>query len=265
MDESERTKWNRSAVDYQRTFKLGLNEYEASLLSFLQENEMLSPGFRVIDIGCGAGVFGKYFAELGCDVTLTDISDEMIRFAKENMAPYENWTAFRADFNELELDHEALLGGFDLATAMFSPAVHDEDSVRKMSSISRGFCFLSRFFDWEQPFRKKLFEAIAYEPQEKFFWNMKGECAKIIEAVSRAGHTPHVKHTDYNWSDTRSIEEEADYLYRNSFSAQENGEELKEKAVKYMVETYGENAEVVDNVNAKVLWIYWKARNDNDS
>lgn len=260
MEENERTRWNRSAVDYQRTFKLGLNEYEASLLSFLQENDMLSPGKRVIDIGCGAGVFGKYFAELGCEVTLTDISDEMIRYAEDNMASFKNWTAFRADFNELSPEHGALKGGFDLATAMFSPAIHDESSVRKMSGICRGFCFISKYYDWKQPFREKLYKAIGFNSDDSFFLGMKENCSKIIEAVSKSGYTPYVKYADYNWSDIRSAEEEADFLYRHSFADHENGRELREKALDYITDTYGANALVVDDVNTKVLWVYWKAR-----
>lgn len=84
---TEREKWNRVSGDYQSVFKLGINEYNTSLLQFLAENGMLMPGCRVIDIGCGVGKYGTYLAGLGCDVTLTDISDKMIQSAKENMAP----------------------------------------------------------------------------------------------------------------------------------------------------------------------------------
>ena len=258
MDENERTRWNRSAIDYQRTFKLGLNEYEASLISFLQENDMIAPGRSVIDIGCGTGVFGKYFAELGCNVTLTDISDEMIRYAKENMAPYKNWSAFRSDFNELDIESETLKNSFDLATAMFSPAVRDEVGIHKMSDLSKGFCFLSRFYDWKQPFREKLYNDICFNPENSFFRNMKEDCAKIIESVSKSGYTPFVKYASYNWFDKRSAEDEADFLYRQSFSELENGMDLREKALKYMVDNYGEGALMIDNVETKVLWLYWK-------
>ena len=40
-------------------------------------------------IGCGVGKYGAYLAGLGCDVTLTDISENMIAHACENMAPYK--------------------------------------------------------------------------------------------------------------------------------------------------------------------------------
>ena len=88
--ENTRETWDRAAGDYQDVFRLGLNDYNASLLHFWQEEGMLFPGARVIDIGCGVGKYGTYLAELGCDVTLTDISGEMLRHAKGNMAKYRN-------------------------------------------------------------------------------------------------------------------------------------------------------------------------------
>ena len=82
---TKKQSWNQAAQDYQRVFRLGLNDYNASLLRFWQEERMLCPGARVIDIGCGVGKYGTYLAELGYDVTLTDISGEMLRHAEANM------------------------------------------------------------------------------------------------------------------------------------------------------------------------------------
>ncbi len=42
----------------------------------------IKPGDRVLDIGGGPGRYALYLAEKGCDVTLLDISEENIRFAK---------------------------------------------------------------------------------------------------------------------------------------------------------------------------------------
>ena len=85
---TERENWDRMAGDYQAVFRLGLNGYNEGLLRFWHEQGMLRPGFRVLDIGCGVGKYGTYLAELGYDVTLTDISGEMLRHAGENMAKY---------------------------------------------------------------------------------------------------------------------------------------------------------------------------------
>ena len=63
--ENTREHWDRAAADYQNVFRLGLNDYNSSLLHFWQSEGMLFPGARVIDIGCGVGKYGTYLAELG--------------------------------------------------------------------------------------------------------------------------------------------------------------------------------------------------------
>ncbi|MBO6040220.1 MAG: class I SAM-dependent methyltransferase, partial [Oscillospiraceae bacterium] len=150
----ERKSWDEAAGDYQKVFALGLNEYSASLLRFWQEEGMIRPGCRVLDIGCGVGKYGTYLAELGCDVTLTDLSGEMIRQAAQNMARYDTpWRAFACDFHELSGTDPAFAGGFDFVLSTMSPAIDGVDAVRKMSGLSRGWCFLARVYSWEQPLR----------------------------------------------------------------------------------------------------------------
>lgn len=52
--------WDRAAPDYQRVYRLGLNDYNARLLRFWEESGMLFPGARVLDIGCGVGKYGAF-------------------------------------------------------------------------------------------------------------------------------------------------------------------------------------------------------------
>jgi len=66
--ENTRENWDMATGNYQDVFRLGLNDYNASLLRFWQEEGMLHHGARVIDIGCGVGKYGTYLAELGYDV-----------------------------------------------------------------------------------------------------------------------------------------------------------------------------------------------------
>ena len=108
----------------------------------------------MLDIGCGVGKYGTYFAELGCGVTLTDISPAMLAHAARNMAAYAiSWRIVEGDFAMLSTDE--LSGGdkFDLSVAMMSAAVHDTAGVEKMSTLTRGWCFTANFVEWAQPMR----------------------------------------------------------------------------------------------------------------
>lgn len=221
---------------------------------------MLFPGARVIDIGCGVGKYGTYLAELGYDVTLTDISGEMLRHAKENMAKYNTpWTTYRCDFNEATGTEPVFTGGFDLAISTMSPAIHDVETVKRMSAMTRGWCFLARFYDWEQPWRDQLMRDLGLEPR-RFFNDLRADCASMIRAVSEAGFVPLVKYVDYNWTDLRTPEQMADYMRRNYFSEDENRDELQQEIL-HLAENHADDGTVTDNVNTKVAWIYWKKEN----
>ena len=259
ISKNEKQKWDDAALNYQDVFKLGINEYNARLLRFWQEKGMLFPGCRVIDIGCGVGKYGTYLASLGCDVTLTDISQEMIRHAKENMAKFSTpWTALCCDFSDITGEEEAFAHTFDLAISTMSPAIHDCETVRKMSSITRGWCFIARFFDWQQPLRDELMTAAGLTPKSRFERSLKLDCEDMLNAVRDAGFTPQIEYVDYNWADERSAGEMAEYMYRNYFMDDASGEELKSRIHGIITEKYGAEGRVADCVNTKVAWIYWK-------
>ncbi len=52
------------------------------LLTCRYLNRYIKPGERVLDIGGGPGRYSLYLANKGCDVTLFDLSNENIKFAK---------------------------------------------------------------------------------------------------------------------------------------------------------------------------------------
>ena len=256
MNEAE--KWDRVAGNYQEVFSLGLNDYNSSLLRFWKENGMLPPGARVLDIGCGVGKYGMYLAEMGYEVTLTDISGEMLRHAAENMAKVRTpWMLYRCDFGEATGKEPVFAGGFDLVISTMSPAVHDAATVRKMSKMSRKWCFMARFRDWKQPFRDRLMEEMGIKTQCERS-DLEGDVLSMIRAVKEAGYAPLVKTVDYCWSDQRTPEQMADYLHRRCFSNEAAADRLRDDALKIVQSLCGPDGCVEDAVNTKVAWIYWK-------
>ena len=250
--------WDKAAPDYQRVYRLGLNEYNTRLLRFWEESGMLFPGARVLDIGCGVGKYGTYLAELGYDVTLTDISGEMLRHARENMAQFKTpWAVVQCDFNEVTGREPVFAEGFDLSISTMSPAIHDAETVRKMSAMTRGFCFLARFSAWEQPFRDTLMRRMGLEPRQ-LHSGLKEDCDSMIRTVRETGFTPRLRVVDYNWSDERTPEQMAEYLIRRYFDGEANAEEKRAEALLAARALADADGLIRDGVNTKVAWIWWK-------
>lgn len=249
-------KWDAMAGDYQKTFRLGVSDYSSAMISFWEESGMLKEGMRVLDVGCGVGKYGVSFARRGCDVTLVDISSEMLRHAAENMAAFQSpWRVFQCDFNTVSGNEPVFRQGFDFSISTMSPAVNDRETVQKLSRMTRGWCFLTRFTAWEQPNRDRLLIRLGLEPGPRMR-NLRRDCAELIRAVSSSGYMPHVRYVDYCWCDRRTPEETADYLLQN-YLAEISEPPDRAEILREAENLCGEDGRFADAVNTKVAWIYW--------
>ncbi len=251
--------WDRAAKEYQNVFALGPNEYNASLLQFWKDCGMLKPGDRIIDIGCGVGKYGTYFAELGCDVTLVDISGRMLDHARENMSRYRTpWRVYQCDFGDVSGDEPIFAEAFDLAISTMSPAVHSVETVRKMSAMTDGWCFLSQFYSWEQPLRDSVMRDLDMQPR-RAAESLSADCDALLRLIREAGFAPQEKTVSYNWADRRTPEQMADYMCRSFFQDESDPAALREKLAESAAVYADENGTVCDSVNTTVKWIWWKA------
>ena len=174
------------------------------------------------------------------------------------MASYTTpWAVYRCDFNDATGTEPVFAGGFDFSISTMSPAIHDVVTVKKMSVMTRGWCFLARFYDWEQPWRDQLMRELGMEPR-KAFGDLEGDVSSMIQAVRDAGHAPQVKYVDYNWADPRTPEQMADYMGRTYFTEDENRDALTRETLRLAKQHANAEGKVIDNVNTKVAWIWWK-------
>ena len=199
-------KWDKAAADFQRNFRHGLNEYNRGVIRFLEENEMIFPGCKVADIGCGVGLYSAEFARLGCDVTLMDISPKMLEFAAQNMSGLQaRWRTMQCDFLSDEIS-----GAYDLSFASMSPAIQEVDAIKKMSGITEGWCFATRFASWEQKNKDELFRILDIHRHKD--GDLGTDCEAFIRNVTEAGYEPKVKLVDYCWCDEYTIDGAIEYI-----------------------------------------------------
>lgn len=80
----QRKQWNKAAKIWVEFVRSGKNYY-AEYLNGPALKQMVGhvEGKRVLDIGCGEGCFSRFFAKAGAEVTGVDLSEALIKAARE--------------------------------------------------------------------------------------------------------------------------------------------------------------------------------------
>lgn len=88
--EEVREIWNAKADFWDARMGDG-NQFQRELIGPATERLLaLTPGERVLDIGCGNGVFTRRMAELGAHVTGIDVSERFIERAQARRTPFDD-------------------------------------------------------------------------------------------------------------------------------------------------------------------------------
>lgn len=137
--EIQKQMWDSKAERYSRKAALSLES------SPVLQN-LMAGGLRksdtVLDVGCGAGLYGIAMAPYVRSVTGVDISEKMIRFAREKALEKQCGNCEFICRNWADADLAALgwQKAFDLVFVHMSPAVHDYATFAKLAEASRRRC-----------------------------------------------------------------------------------------------------------------------------
>jgi SAM-dependent methyltransferase len=116
--------WGARPADWALSEDRQLPTYEAAL-----KRTGLEPGWRVLDIGCGAGAFLRLVAELGGEPHGIDASDALIEFARGRLLDADLRVG---EMEDLPWEHET----FDLVTG-FNSFFFANDMVAALREAGR--------------------------------------------------------------------------------------------------------------------------------
>lgn len=171
MDKTKKTieTYDNHADSYQSKF-MNFESYKTKLEAFC---DILPPGAKVLDVGCGPGNAAKLLVESnkGFEIIGIDLSTEMINRARANVvSPKANF--FVRDIRDMNImgkEYDAVIASFCL------PHLSNEEAEKLIDDIGRvlskgGFLYLSCMEG-----SKSGFETTSFSPNDSIFFNYYSE------------------------------------------------------------------------------------------
>ncbi len=252
--------WDDRAKFWERERKAVRKDDErvASALEYLKRKGILDGSCAVADIGCGPGRFAVAFAQNAGSVLGLDISREMTAQGAAHAAELGLTNCrFRAcDFAALSPEAEGYLGAFDLVFASLTPAVHSMESLRKMMSMSRGYCMNISHLSRENHLRRWLLQEVFGRESEdrhsgRWFY-------ALFNALLLMGYQPETSYQTRR-KEVRQVPgpDYANYLMSLLLPQQERTEENAGKILTWLQahkDPDGTILEASDAVFGRILW-----------
>ncbi|MDO4850797.1 MAG: class I SAM-dependent methyltransferase [Actinomycetota bacterium] len=239
--------WDASAASYAEE---PLPTYDEPFMRMLDEEVPLSADMRVLDIGCGSGIYGLALAERVGRVVGCDLSAKMVEAARaraDRMA-CGNAVFVQGDFRTMELE-----GPFDLVFAHLTPAVSDAETFEKMVSLSSDWCFMAK------PVRRT--DAVLHEARRLCGIPVQEDRRDedFLSAFALAwldGYTPSVRHYHAVWDSARPLDLAAN-LYADHLVAPDLDAGQKQIVRSYL-ESIAEDGVVNEHIETMVVMMGWQ-------
>lgn len=205
--------WNRMASEYgKETMQDSSRERETEgLVSTLEDRGLLQAGYRVLDVGCGAGRTAIPFAKRGAEVVALDFSEKMLERLRARVPADLAGTIqpVEADWEEMNLKKHGWEGSFDLVFASMTPAVRTPESLLKLHRASRRGCYFRGWAGRRKDFLlAELWQHLKNEPMSP----MCGDIVVAFNLLYAMGLSPGIEFDEIGWEKHESVERASEFF-----------------------------------------------------
>ena len=227
-------------------------------LSFLKDENLLPPKDGcTLDIGCGVCDYALGLAREGHKATGIDLSDGMIRGAKQ-LAESEGldlslYIAPWSDETRRELKWDKT---FDLTYSIFCPIMFDVENIRAMHESSKDKCLWIAFSERSDETVDMLSEH--FFGRDSFPWD--GKMKACLDVIHEIGHNVKVIYKTVPETEVMSLDKAVNYfamrLHNNTWG---DIEDMKVE-IRNLIEPLAINGEIHNKTVDKVAWVSWSVK-----
>ncbi len=212
---------------------------------------------RILDIGCGTGIYSLAFADMAGPILGIDVSPKMIEYANRNAAAAgaHNAKYEVADWLAMDGDDPLITDGFDVTIAHMTPAICSAETFRRMLDVSNGQCFLTSYISRGSPIRDKMREISGSEE-----FSEQNKLLNALDMLWSMNLEPEIEYEVRRYSFTKTLDETKAFYINDMRTYDGVNDEMCREAEKYL-KSLAVDGMVRDESRALVATIYWKMDN----
>ena len=195
--------WDKKALDFPR-YNETSDDFQQKIISILQKEKLLDITSKIIDVGCGTGVYTIPLAKVAKEVLALDISSTMLEILKEDIWFHnlnKKITIQNSSWSEFKNKKE-----YDLLIATLSAAFNTHEDYEKIDTLNiKQCCFLHFKKTKGSNFEKLLLKefGIKQKVHQELAVLKSWLESKNIEYKTIPLNNHYINHIDMNWAVTR--------------------------------------------------------------
>jgi SAM-dependent methyltransferase len=245
---NEKLFWDNRARNYPLPFEQETLTKTRRILRLLGRMGVGFKGRRILDIGCGTGIYGLALAGQAKSVLGLDSSTAMLKIFRAERRKRGISNAACTASSWAAINSSRLAGRFDIAIASMTMAIKSEADLLKMERAASCRVYIG----WAGVRRNALLEKVYAKHSVKYL--APEGAAVVLKALKRLGRAPAVRYIRDNWERKAST---GDTLRDIEVGLKVNGARMDKAWVESLLKKLARNGMVGQVTSVRKALITW--------
>ncbi len=252
--------WDKASLSYNTDKSEISSRGMHRSIDIFKENNCFFPGIKILEIGCGTGLFARELANQGANVTAIDFSTGMLKRFKEDTpsSQKKNINIMHMDWEKTDVEKMGWKNRFDLVIAFMSPAVSKPETLFKMMEASKNACAVK---GWAAKRKHPLLDDL----WEKIMGNRLDDKPQSLiikfNLLFSMGFFPELYCDTLDWEQKISVKEEIDKklaFFKRTSDRPEH--ELKEIIKNHLSSIADDSQTITKKHRGMTATVFWKIK-----